>query len=522
MLAPLQRLLLASAAAAGLVRAAGADSTPSLVDDAEVGEGFIRFPVHASRSRSPLDDDEGGGNSSATRRRDVTEVLLRARQAEVALDNLQDGTIYSINLGIGTPAQRVEVIIDTGSSELWVNPDCTRSSSRRFCDQFPKYTTSRSSTVKDASSTGFIQYGKGNVTLRYIADTITIGSGTKIRDQIFGFATSSYDIPMGILGLSPKLGSRSVDYPFVLDSLAKQGQIKSRAFSLDLRSVDSPSGAVIFGGVDTTKFIGSLAKLPILRPSDTPRGADRYYVYMTSLTVTAADGKSTNAFLSASTSSGEPVFLDSGGTLSRLPAAMFRAIGESFPGARYDRATGFYVVSCSVRDTSGTVDFGFGTGSSAKRIRVSFADFIWRASGVTCVLGVLPIESDRGESVLGASFLRAAYVVYDQDNRNIHLAQAANCGSQGISSIGTGTDAVPSATGRCTATPTRGGSKPTLSGDGEGCTNCDGSGMFTTTVPGRPGATGSSSKNNAAGRANEGLGGVMVASGLALLFVCMS
>ncbi|KAL8364688.1 hypothetical protein RB595_003797 [Gaeumannomyces hyphopodioides] len=538
MLAPLQRLLLASAAAGFGAQARAAvltDSSlalgPHPIDarevapgDAEVGEGFIRFPVHAMRSRPPLDDDESGSNNSAKRRRDETEVLLRARQTEVALGNLQEGTIYSVVISIGTPAQPVEVIIDTGSSELWVNPDCSRSNSKRFCEQFPKYSTSRSSTAKDAASTASIQYGKGNVTFRYIADTITVGSGAKIRNQIFGFATSSYDIPMGILGLGPKLGSRGVDYPFVLDSLAEQGQIKSRAFSLDLRSVDNPNGAVIFGGVDTTKFIGSLAKLPILRPSETPRGADRYYVYMTSLTVTGTDGKSTNAFRSASTSNGEPVFLDSGGTLSRLPAAMFRAIGDSFPTARYDRTSGFYIVNCNVRDLSGTVDFGFGTGSNAKRIRVSFADFIWRASGVTCVLGVLPIKSDRGEPVLGASFLRAAYVVYDQDNRNIHLAQAANCGSgsQGIVSIGNGTDAVPSSTGRCTATPTRGGSKPTQTGAGEGCTNCDGSGVFTTTVPGQAGPTGGSGNKNAAGRANAGLGGVMAASGLALLFAWMS
>lgn len=187
MLAPLQRLLLASAAAAGFgaqARAAAALTDDSLAvgphpldarevspGDAEVGEGFIRFPVHAMRSRPLLDD----ANSSAKRRRDESEVLLRARQTEVALDNLQDGTIYSIDLGIGTPPQPVEVIIDTGSSELWVNPDCARSNSRRFCEQFPKYSVSRSSTVKDAVSTGFIQYGKGNVTLRYVADTITVG-----------------------------------------------------------------------------------------------------------------------------------------------------------------------------------------------------------------------------------------------------------------------------------------------------------------------------------------------------------
>lgn len=51
--------------------------------------------------------------------------------------------------------------------------------------------------------------------------------------------------------------------------------------------------------------------------------------------------------------------------------------------------------------------------------------------------------------MLGDSFLRAAYVVYDQDNRNLHLAQAANCGSN-LVEISSGTNAVPSVTGDCT------------------------------------------------------------------------
>jgi hypothetical protein len=196
MLLPLQRLLLATAAA-GAVSAA-AEAAPALQDpqlsspahlldgrdfaqgEVEVGEGFIRFPVHATRrDRGPLDSETGdqrrrrrGGSSSS-----LEEVLIEARQtAEVSLTNLQDGTIYSIALGLGTPAQPVEVIIDTGSSELWVNPQCATSNSRRFCDQFPKYTPGRSSSVRDASATGFIQYGKGNVTLRYVADSITVGS----------------------------------------------------------------------------------------------------------------------------------------------------------------------------------------------------------------------------------------------------------------------------------------------------------------------------------------------------------
>ncbi|PHH63875.1 hypothetical protein CDD80_1169 [Ophiocordyceps camponoti-rufipedis] len=49
------------------------------------------------------------------------------------------------------------------------------------------------------------------------------------------------------------------------------------------------------------------------------------------------------------------------------------------------------------------------------------------------------------------TFLRAAYVVYDWDNRNIHLAPSHDCGSRLIP-IGAGPDAVPSVPGESALT----------------------------------------------------------------------
>ena len=48
-------------------------------------------------------------------------------------------------------------------------------------------------------------------------------------------------MPSGIMGVGPFVNG-VVRYPLVLDSLATQGVINSRAFSLDLRGVDSPDG----------------------------------------------------------------------------------------------------------------------------------------------------------------------------------------------------------------------------------------------------------------------------------------
>ncbi|KAK5658058.1 hypothetical protein OQA88_2614 [Cercophora sp. LCS_1] len=384
------------------------------------GEGYIRATINPITGVPNL------------RKRSIER---RATEADVI--NQQDGTRYAIDVAIGTPPQTLTLILDTGSPDLWVNPRCDTTFDPQECVTFPQFDYTKSSTLKTSGFADVLSYGKGNVTIEYVADTVSIGSAS-VTAQIFGVGLDSYDIPLGILGLSPPVNPNNPNsYPFLLDTMAAEGLIKSRAFSLDLRSVTEPYGAIIFGGLDTGKFSGPLVRLPMLDPSQVQSGADRYWIVMTGIGMTFPDGTADR--------SGEievAVFPDSGGTLSRLPTPIFQAIGESFPTAQFDRRSGFYIIDCSVLDEAGTVDFYF---SDNLRIAVSYRDFSWHLTDGSCVLGILP---DDDEPVLGDSFLRAAYVVHDQDNRALHIAQAANCGTS-IVSIGSGSRAVPSVTGKC-------------------------------------------------------------------------
>lgn len=171
--------------------------------------------------------------------------------------------------------------------------------------------------------------------------------------------------------------------------MVTQNLIASRAFTLDLRDTDSPDGALIFGGIDTGKFIGSLEKCPILDPSETPSGADRYWISLSYIGMTNSDGESGTIV----SGDGLAVFLDSGGTVTRLPTEIFTAIGDAFAGlgAQYDTSSGFYMIDCDVMQQGGSLDFGFGE----KVISVSYENFIWRYPDTnTCLLGVL---EDNGE-----------------------------------------------------------------------------------------------------------------------------
>ncbi|KAK3905148.1 putative eukaryotic aspartyl protease [Staphylotrichum tortipilum] len=390
------------------------------------GDGIIRAPVNAIAG-GPLPK-------------------LRARQNKVDVANQKGGTRYAVDIEVGTPAQKLTLILDTGSPDTWINPACDTANVPADCRTFSRFDATKSSSLKDTGVGDVLVYGIGNATVEYVYETLKIGSA-KITNQVVGIAVESHNIPLGILGMSPPVNGVN-EYSYVLDTMKAQGLIKSRAFSLDLRGVDNPNGALIFGGIDTGKYIGSLAKLPMLSQANTPSGADRYYVTMTGVGVTLPDGT-----MAKSETLSVPVFLDSGATFSHLPTPIYQAFAASFSNTQYDPESGYYYVPCGVTELDGSVDFYFG----GKTIRVPLNDFIWQVQG-RCILGVLPNDE---EPTLGDTFLRAAYVVFDQDNREIHIAQAADCGTN-LVAIGSGANPVPSSTGQCTALPT-----PTNTGKGD-------------------------------------------------------
>lgn len=80
---------------------------------------------------------------------------------------------------IGTPLQSVQVQIDTGSYELWVNPECANSASPSYCAQFNVYDPDKSSTASDVGYGFDLVYGTGEASGEYLIDDIVIGSSSR-------------------------------------------------------------------------------------------------------------------------------------------------------------------------------------------------------------------------------------------------------------------------------------------------------------------------------------------------------
>lgn len=104
------------------------------------------------------------------------------------------------------------------------------------------------------------------------------------------------------------------------------------------------------------------------------------------------------------------------------------------------------ILPCDLRKQPGGVTFGL----DGKEILVTYDNLISQddvGAVKTCMLLVAPGEL-AGTNILGAPFLRSTFSVFDWANENLHIAQAADCGSN-IVAIGSGVDAVPTGDGEC-------------------------------------------------------------------------
>jgi hypothetical protein len=144
-------------------------------------------------------------------------------------------------VNIGTPAQSVVVALDTGSSELWVDPDCANAGSAAlttYCLTTGSYNPSLSTTSSNLGATFDFGYGKGEASGTYYTDSV--GAGTAIvTKQQFGVASASNDLRSGILGVGLNTG---FGYNSFIESLQAQGKINSVAFGLDLGAQNDPTG----------------------------------------------------------------------------------------------------------------------------------------------------------------------------------------------------------------------------------------------------------------------------------------
>lgn len=87
-----------------------------------------------------------------------------------------------VSVSIGTPGQTVKVAVDTGSSELWVNPQCSTAQTeaqQQECEADGQYDPSQSSTYTDMNTGTTIPYGIGTAQIEYARDNVALPNSSR-------------------------------------------------------------------------------------------------------------------------------------------------------------------------------------------------------------------------------------------------------------------------------------------------------------------------------------------------------
>jgi hypothetical protein len=363
----------------------------------------------------------------------------RANTIQESLDN--EKTLYFANGSIGTPAQTFRLHIDTGSSDLWVNSAgsafCQDTRDNIDCSISGTYAPNSSSTYEYVNSLFNISYADGSGSSGdYVKDTFRIG-GAELQGQQFGigYMSSSEE---GILGIGYPSNEAIIAYTRstyvnVPQHMMQSGLINTNAYSLWLNDLDASKGSILFGGVNTEKFSGSLATLPILQEQG------EYAEFIIALTAVGYNGQQGSIASNVNTAA----LLDSGSSLMYLPNEIASEIYR-MTGAKYNSQYQAAFIDCSMRYNTSTIDFTF----SSPTIRVSMSELVlvmgYQGRNPVCILGIAP--ADGTTPVLGDTFLRSAYVVYDITNNEISLAQT-NFNSTDDNVMEITNSSIPDATG---------------------------------------------------------------------------
>jgi hypothetical protein len=351
--------------------------------------------------------------------------------------------------------------LDTGSSDLWIPATSSSKCEAGKCDD-GSFNYNQSSSYQLTKAGGFkITYAApgDSDTGDWGTDTIKMGGTPSITNQTIGVVLNGYD-QHGVMGIGYDLNEApgpqgfNSPYPSVLDQMKTQGIIDRRAYSLYLNEYSANTGAIIFGGIDTTKYTGELVSLPLQLSPD--YRIQEFYVTLTSVSVTDGLGAVTQLTRS---DFAQAALLDSGTSATLINNEIFQGLTTGF-GAVEWADYGVSVVPCDFRNSNATINYQFG-GAGGPTITVPVSQVVgdkyfdstnFSDPSGGCDFGFGP--PIQGAVILGDTFLRGAYAVFDIDNNQAAIAQAAyGVSSSNVVAIPAGRD-LPMVTSTATATGT--------------------------------------------------------------------
>jgi hypothetical protein len=380
--------------------------------------------------------------------------FTNAQLFEVPLINDFAHQRYNISISVGTPPQTFNLLFDTGASDILL-PKSNSSGCTPSCPS--GFEPSTSSSVVDLHIPYDARYGLTPdlaVIGKYYNDTVSIGALPSLPDAefavgnlpalltsqgnwgIFGFGSRFSEVVYSGL-TSPYRGNESYTYTPLWERYALASPSRTRKFSVWLNQQSASRGSVLFGAEDSSKYTGALQNVPINLRNGKLSGWNVNVTGVIRVSENGAKARMTQGNYSTDYT------LDTGSPNMYVPTALYEAVVKGLNAT--DIINGAPYVECGLRETLGEyLEFGFGiedddkSGRSGKhqaKIRVPYSEIIYpfgtpvtvppvrNKDGVEmCYFGMVP--GDGPVRLLGASFLRSAYLVFDAEDLVVKMAQA--------------------------------------------------------------------------------------------------
>lgn len=388
------------------------------------GALFEQTPVAGSAHRE--------GVVRRRRRGTVRDVSFRNM-----IDNLRgkSGQGYYVEMAVGTPPQKLNILVDTGSSNFAVG-----AAAHPFLKRY--YHRSLSSSYQDLGRSVYVPYTQGRWEGELGTDLVSVPHGPRgtLRANIAAITQSDRFFINGsnwegILGLAYADIARPDENlePF-FDSLVRQTPVRNM-FSLQLCGAGftqnytlgsaTVGGSMIIGGVDPSLFNGELWFTPIRR--------EWYYeVIIVKIEVNGLDLN-----MDCKEYNYDKSIVDSGTTNLRLPRKVFQAAVKAIEAASSTEQfpSGFWLGEQLVCWQAGTTPWDIFPVISlylmSEKRNQSFRISILPQQYLRPVEDVASAQEDCYKfavsqsstgTVMGAVIMEGFYVVFDRENRRIGFA----------------------------------------------------------------------------------------------------
>ncbi|KAK3251119.1 hypothetical protein CYMTET_39534 [Cymbomonas tetramitiformis] len=338
----------------------------------------------------------------------------------VGLYNFEDAQYYA-EIKVGTPGETFKVVMDTGSSNLWVpGHKCTSAA----CLLHKKYNPASSSTYVANGSAFSIQYGSGQLTGVFDTDDVTLGDFV-IKGQSFAESTVEPGIAFvagkfdGILGLAFSRISVGGQVP-VFDNMVAQGLVSEPVFAFwlnrtsDLVSKTTTGGEITFGGLDASHYTGPITYVPL--------ADENYWLFK----VDSIESK--GVFAKTTFATNTMAIADTGTSLLAGPKDEIKKIQQHIGAIPF--LNGEYLVLCKLIPTMPNIEFVI----NGVTFTLEPKDYVLQIEG-ECLSGFMGIDLPAGNPVkyiLGDVFLGKYYSVFDKGNKQVGFAESTSGAEQAV------------------------------------------------------------------------------------------